>query len=160
MSSSLPPVAAAAPTRYREIIMNKRVALLCMTAAIAAAGITAPAQADPPPWAPAHGRHAKEAREYSYVYYPAQRAYYAPETHTWFWLNGANWQFGIDLPSQLQIGLDVGGVPVVLHSNRPYAEHVYVEEQYGRPWREAHAEEITVITQERRRHGKHGHGDD
>jgi len=139
--------------------MNKRVAYLCMTAAIAVAGIAGPAQADPPPWAPAHGHRVKEVREYQYVYYPAQRAYYAPETHTWFWLNGGNWQFGMNLPGELQIGLDVGGVPVVLHSNRPYTEQVYVEENYGRPWREAHVEEIEVITRERHKHHKHGRDD-
>jgi hypothetical protein len=139
--------------------MNKRVAFLSLAAAIAIAVIGGPAKADPPPWAPAYGHRVKEAREYSYVYYPVQRAYYAPETHTWFWLNGANWQFGMNLPSQLQVDIDIGGVPVVLHSKRPYAEHVYVEEQYGRPWREAHAEEIVVNVKEKHKHHKHDRDD-
>jgi hypothetical protein len=144
---------------HLEDIMNKRLALLCMTALVGMAGMTGPAQADPPPWAPAHGRRAKEVREYTYVYYPAQRVYYAPETHTWFWMNGGNWQFGISLPGQIRVDLDAGGVPVTLATSRPYTEHVYVEEQYGRPWREAHVEQVTVITKERGRHDHHGHRD-
>ncbi|MGH8807798.1 MAG: hypothetical protein ACREX0_07970, partial [Noviherbaspirillum sp.] len=56
------------------------------TAFIAALGLglALPALADPPPWAPAHGRRAKEAREQRYVYYPAQQVYYAPEQKAWF----------------------------------------------------------------------------
>ena len=96
-----------------------------------------PAQADPPPWAPAHGYRAKQDREYRYVYYPAQQVYYAPEDHVWFWMNGGNWQFGVNLPTQYRIQA-TAGVPVVLGSPRPYVEHVYVEENYGRPWREKH----------------------
>lgn len=138
--------------------MNKRLALLWTATIVGLSGMTVSAQADPPPWAPAHGRRAKEAREYSYVYYPAHRVYYAPETHTWFWLNGGSWQFGISLPGQFQLDVNAGGVPIVLSSNRPYTEHVYVEEQYGRPWREAHPQEV-VMVKEKRKHGKHGRDD-
>ncbi|SNT16355.1 hypothetical protein SAMN06265795_115128 [Noviherbaspirillum humi] len=111
-----------------------------------------PAQADPPPWAPAHGHRAKEAarRQYNYVYYPAQQVYYAPDTRSWFWLNGGSWQVGVNLPVQFQ-GYVTSGVPVVLQTERPYTQHVYVEQNYGRPWREQHG------------HGNghgHGHGHD
>jgi hypothetical protein len=114
---------------------------ILIAAAAMTMGIGMPAQADPPPWAPAHGRRAKEMREemreYRYVYYPAQRVYYAPDQQVWFWMSGANWQFGVNLPMQYRT-YATGGVPVVLHSSRPYVEHVYVEEHYGRPWREKH----------------------
>lgn len=135
--------------------MNKRSTLLATAAMVIGWGIAFPVLADPPPWAPAHGYRAKEVREYRYVYYPVQQVYYAPQTQTWFWLNGGNWQVGVNLPGPLQINVGSGGIPVVLHSDRPYVEHVYVEERYGRPWREAHDE------RERHRHGheNHRHGD-
>ncbi len=109
----------------------------------------APADANPPPWAPAHGyrAHQEEARvvrEYRYVYYPMQQVYYSPEQRMWFWMNGGNWQVGVNLPLQYQITA-ASGVQVMLASNRPYAQHAYVEETYGRPWREQHG------------HGGHGH---
>lgn len=117
----------------RRILL--RAALLAMALAT-----SAPAFADPPPWAPAHGYRAKktyEVREHRYVYYPAQQVYYAPDTRTWFWINGGNWQFGMNLPHQVHVSVN-SGIPVVLQSDRPYVEHVYVEERYGRPWREKH----------------------
>lgn len=128
--------------------MNKPLALIALAGAVFVTGT--PAQADPPPWAPAHGYRAKQAevREYKYVYYPAQQVYYAPATRSWFWLNGGNWQVGVNLPTQFQVAVGSGSVPVVLHSDRPYVEHVYVEEHYGRPWREKH------------RHRKHDRDDD
>ncbi|MFZ6816545.1 hypothetical protein ACO0K3_18905 [Undibacterium sp. Rencai35W] len=75
-------------------------------------------------------------RNYNYVYYPAQQVYYAPDSGYWYWANGASWQFGNRLPGYFNIDLQFGGVPVVLRSERPYVEHVYVEQVYGRPWRD------------------------
>src|SRR3546814_2602839 len=46
--------------------------------ALIAASIAAPALADPPPWAPAHGKRAKDARETWY----ADRYYRRSEEHT------------------------------------------------------------------------------
>jgi hypothetical protein len=43
---------------------------LLALAAIAVALPTAPALADPPPWAPAHGKRAKEGRQYGYAARP------------------------------------------------------------------------------------------
>jgi hypothetical protein len=122
----------------------KKTSIALLYAACAAAGITAvPASADPPPWAPAHGRRAKQAHEeyrqvqYRYVYYPAQQVYYAPDQQAWFWMSGDSWQFGAALPGQIRVAAS-SGVPVVLHSERPYVEHAYVEQHYGRPWRDKH----------------------
>lgn len=114
-----------------------------IAAALIALGMSVgmPAQADPPPWAPAHGHRAKQKeREYRYVYYPAQQVYYAPEKNVWFWMNDGNWSVGVNLPSRIRVSANVGGVPVVLGADRPYVQHVYVEERYGRPWREKHRE--------------------
>lgn len=101
-----------------------------------------PAFADPPPWA--HGHRTREVvevrpvvQEYRYVYYPARQVYYEPQQKIWFWMNGGSWQFGLNLPVQYRAYIS-SGVPVVLHSNRPYTEHVYVEQTYGRPWRAKH----------------------
>lgn len=99
---------------------------------------TLPALASPPDWAPAHGYRAKQAQHYDYVYYPQQQVYYAPSNGTWFWINGGNWQLGANLPARYQDYRYTQGVPVVLNSPRPYVQHVYVEQRYGRPWREKH----------------------
>lgn len=115
----------------------KQQAILFCAALAAGLSFGMPARAEPPPWAPAHGYRAKQAREYQYVYYPAQQVYYAPQTNSWFWLNGGSWQVGVNLPSRYRISSS-GGVSVMLHSAQPYVEHVYVEEHYGRPWREQH----------------------
>lgn len=134
------------------------------TLALIAAGtlgiaMSLPAQADPPPWAPAHGHRAKQEREYRYVYYPAQQVYYAPEQQVWFWMNGGNWQFGVNLPTQYRAQV-TSGVPVVLGSSRPYVQHVYVEENYGRPWREKHGHKHEKHKDKHKeKHNKH-HGRD
>ena len=141
--------------------MKRHYAALLATAAI---GICTglPAQAEPPPWAPAHGHRAKQeaARSYRYVYYPAQQVYYAPEQGLWFWMSGSNWRFGANLPMQFQAG-SASGVSVTLASTRPYTEHVYVEERYGRPWREKHGHGKDKHKEKHKeKHGKHhGHDD-
>ncbi len=131
----------------------KKQYLALLAASAIGVGLSVPAQADPPPWAPAHGHRAKQAREYHYVYYPAQQVYYAPEQQIWFWMNGGNWQFGVNLPTQYRAYAS-SGVPVVLHSSRPYVEHVYVEKRYGRPWREEHR------NKEKHHKNKERHGHD
>lgn len=110
--------------------------ILFAVALLAGFSFALPAQAEPPPWAPAHGHRAKHV--YRYVYYPERQVYYAPETHAWFWLSGGNWQVGVTLPSQYQAYVTSGGISLSLNASRPYVEHVYVEEHYGRPWRAEH----------------------
>jgi len=102
-------------------------ALLTLLAAWLA--LPPPALADPPPWAPAHGYRAKQ--QYRYVYYPRHEVYYAPETQLWFWLDGGRWRAGASLPVGIVVA-DAPGVAVVLGSDRPYVEHDYVVEHYGR----------------------------
>lgn len=99
--------------------------------------LTLPVLAAPPEWAPAHGQREKEGREYRYVYYPAQQIYYSTEQQIWFWINGSSWSLGVNLPAHFraQIG---SGLAVILPTPRPYAEHAYVEQRYGRPWRARH----------------------
>lgn len=103
--------------------------ILLGTSLVLLAGVVAApaAWADPPPWAPAHGYRAK----HQYVYYPDSEVYYAPDTRTWFWLNGSNWQSGVSLPAGLQAFVRVGGVTISLDSGTPYVEHGYVVQQYG-----------------------------
>lgn len=138
------------------IFSSSRGRALLLTITFAAGlGAALPAYADPPPWAPAHGHRAKKVREYRYVYYPQQQVYYAPANNTWFWMNGGHWQFGIHLPLQYRGVASYGGVPVVLQSNRPYVQHVYVERTYGRPWREKHRKHKK--DKHRDRHGHHHH---
>ena len=74
-------------------------------------------------------------RSYNYVYYPAQQVYYSPAQRNWYWANGRGWEVGSRLPYGVNLNVNVGGIPIVLRSDRPYVEHVYVEQTYGRPWR-------------------------
>lgn len=121
--------------------MRKLSVLISAAALAASAGISLPVQADPPPWAPAHGYRAKHA----YVYYPEREIYYAPETRMWFWLSGGNWRVGASLPVAYRPYVSVGGVSIELDTDRPYLEHRYVVEHYGKP---------------KHRRRKHRHDDD
>ena len=131
---------------------NNRITTLLATL-VAGLGISLPVMADPPPWAPAHGHRAKQERTYRYVYYPAQQVYYAPEQGMWFWMSGGNWQFGVNLPTQFRAAAS-SGISVELGAARPYVQHAYVEEHYGRPWREKHGHK-----KEKHKEKHRGHGD-
>ena len=89
-------------------------------------------------WRPAPVYQQEINRNYNYVYYPQQQVYFSPSNNNWFWASGRGWQAGTRLPSYLNVDLRFGGIPVSLRSDRPYAEHVYVERSYGRPWRDSH----------------------
>lgn len=102
--------------------------LLAAALATACALPVAPALADPPPWAPAHGYRAKQ---YRYVYYPEYQVYYAPESRLWFWFGGDQWRTGVSLPAGMVVGA-VPGVSLVLDTGRPYERHDYVVERHGR----------------------------
>ncbi|HJW24337.1 MAG TPA: hypothetical protein VJ576_05505 [Rhodocyclaceae bacterium] len=121
---------------------------LLMAAALAAgcALPAAPAFADPPPWAPAHGYRAKQHR---YIYYPEYQVYYAPETQLWFWFGGGQWRTGVSLPAGMFIG-GAPGVSLMLDTGYPYQRHGYVVERYGRGYGGGGGHG----------HHKHRHGDD
>lgn len=80
----------------------------------------------PPPWAPAHGRRAKEI--YRYYYYPSVGVYLNVSTGTYFYLDGGTWQVSTRLPSA--IVLDSGeSVSLELDTDKPY---IYYEEHRGK----------------------------
>lgn len=115
--------------------MGKHIRGLAVASLVAAwVGLPSPAQADPPPWAPAHGYRAKE---YRYVYYPQYEVYYAPATQNWFWLDGGRWRVGASLPSGIVVA-GVPGVSVVLGTQRPYEMNTYVVARYGGKRHERH----------------------
>ena len=125
----------------------KKTTLLLGSIAICAGFAQAPAYADPPPWAPAHGYRAK----HNYVYYPAREVYYAPETRTWFWLSsGGGWHVGASLPHAYVPYTRTGGVPIVLETAHPYERHTYVVEHYGKHKHKKH----------KHKHKKHKHKHD
>jgi len=69
----------------------------------------------PPSHAPAWGYR----RKYNYNYYPQTNVYYNVETKRYFWVDGGNWRFGIEIPSG--VILDQGTMSkVVLGSPYPY----------------------------------------
>ena len=112
----------------KAIEMNRMLVSAIVALACVAGGV--PVQADPPPWAPAHGYRAKQ---YTYVYYPVREIYYAPETRMWFWMGGNGWQFGANLPVEYRPYTRSGGISVVLETGRPYVQHEYVVARYGKP---------------------------
>ncbi|MBI1770936.1 MAG: hypothetical protein HYR68_00950 [Burkholderiales bacterium] len=105
-------------------------------------------------WHPAPPVH-QVVRSYNYVYYPFQQVYYGPAQRNWYWANGGAWQSGNRLPYGVNVDMRIGGVPIVLSSPRPYVEHVYVEQNYGRPWRDRHSWHREWREERHERH--HGH---
>lgn len=79
----------------------------------------------PPPWAPAHGFR----RNRDYYYYPGTNVYYRPADRTWFYLEGQNWRFGVNLPDAVRV--DFGhSVAVVMETDRPYEFHEHIRRYY------------------------------
>lgn len=107
--------------------MSIRRTLLFAIALGGGLALAGPAMADPPDHAPAHGYRAM----HRYVYYPEREIYYAPESRLWFWIGDGDWRFGASLPIGYQ-QYTTGGVSIELGSERPYTEHVYVTEKYGK----------------------------
>ena len=104
--------------------------LLLISMAMMIGGTGQLAYADPPPWAPAHGKRAKQ--QHPYTYYPEYGFYYAPETRMWFWLEGSDWRVGASLPLDYRPYAS-GGISIELGTERPYEEHSAVVEHYGKP---------------------------
>lgn len=86
--------------------------------------------ADPPPWAPAHG---KRAKQHPYTYYPDSGIYYSPESRVWFWLEGSDWRVGASLPTDFRPYASGGSVSIELSSEKPFEQHDLVVKQYGKP---------------------------
>lgn len=97
------------------------------TVALATGGFATATMADPPPWAPAHGSHAR----HHYVYYPRAEAYYAPASRTWFWMGSDDWLAGVNLPRALRSFVRSGGINIELDVDRPYLRNRYVTRRYG-----------------------------
>ena len=138
----------------------KKSHILFAAALVTGLGFGLPAQAEPPPWAPAHGYRAQQAQSHRYVYYPERQVYYAPDTRSWFWLNGGNWQAGVTLPRQYQAYVTSGGISISLNESRPYVQHGYVEQNYGRPWRTSHRKEDWRGNDRSEFRGDHGRNQD
>ncbi len=79
----------------------------------------------PPPWAPAHGYR----RNHDYYYYPGADVYFRPADRTWFYLDGGNWRFGINLPTTIRVDFD-RSVSLTMESDRPYEFHEKVRTYY------------------------------
>lgn len=93
----------------------------------------------PPPWAPAHGRRAKEAR-YRYYYYPSSGVYLNVSTGSYFYLNGGGWQMTMALPPTVM--LDTSDyVSLELETDQPYRyydEHRVKYKGHGRSYGHGH----------------------
>lgn len=70
----------------------RKFGLLVVLSALFAGAPVATALADPPPWAPAHGRHKHKHKHHhgdrvEYIYYPAHRTYFDPRDDRWYYLD-------------------------------------------------------------------------
>jgi hypothetical protein len=83
----------------------------------------------PPPWAPAHGFR----RNHDYYYYPAADVYYRPADRTWFYLDGGDWRFGVNLPSSIHVDFD-RSVSLSMETDRPFQFHEKVRTYYPRDY--------------------------
>jgi hypothetical protein len=83
----------------------------------------------PPPWAPAHGFR----RNHDYYYYPGADVYYRPADRTWFYLDGGDWRFGVNLPSSVHVDFD-RSVSLSMETDRPYQFHEKVRAYYPRDY--------------------------
>ena len=71
-----------------------------------------------------HGRH-------HYVYYSDKDIYYAPETRTYYWVEGGRWRSGPTLPADDQdYVVRAKGVDIDLDTERPYERNDYVVQHY------------------------------
>lgn len=141
---------------------------LILAAIVLCSAISLPGAADErhyrEQWRPAPLYQPKIIRNHHYVYYPQQQVYFSPSDNNWFWANGRGWQVSSRLPAYLNVDLRFGGIPIALRSGRPYAEHVYVERAYGRPWRDSyesrHYHEARRGESWRHRHNRDDRNDD
>ncbi|WP_423129917.1 hypothetical protein [Gaoshiqia sp. Z1-71] len=108
---------------------NKLTAFLMLLTLSLALPLLSPAQGKkpggPPPWAPAHGYRAKTR----HVYFPEHNFYYDVQKGVYIYLNGRNWQVGVNLPlAFVDVNLRrAAKVELDLHTDRPQqynAEHI------------------------------------
>lgn len=66
-----------------------------------------------------------------HIYYPKYRAYFAPHSKTWFWLEGSYWRSSYRRPHGINV--QIGGIPILLRHSEPYYEHRYIEARHPRP---------------------------
>lgn len=65
-----------------------------------------------------------------YVYYADHDIYFAPESKTYYWQSGGNWQSGTTLPDEDRQFVRSRGVQIDLDTDRPYERHDYVISHY------------------------------
>jgi hypothetical protein len=71
------------------------------------------------------------AGKHHFVFYRDHNIYYAPESHTYFWLDNGRWQSGTMLPEEQRTYVTTNGVDIDLDTDRPYERHAYVVAHYG-----------------------------
>lgn len=90
-----------------------------------------PLQADPPPWAPAHGYRAKHHKHYkknhSYIYYPSSQVYYSPIVRKYYYMNNGTWITSPTAPLSINLGKSVS---IQLGGSVPYVYHPTVVQEY------------------------------
>lgn len=93
--------------------------------AIPPAGPSKVPQGKPPAHAKAHGLR----RQFAYYYYPSHQVYYAPDREFYFWIEGEDWMFGVELPGRIVLDIK-DAVYIEIGTETPYEMHDEVRKRH------------------------------
>ncbi len=96
----------------------------------------------PPPWAPAYGHRAKQAK-HAYHFYPALGIYVNLSAGTYFYMSGGRWMATAQLPPSIVLGSH-DFVTLELATDKPYLHYEEHEVKF----------KTKKVTKRGKRHGK------
>jgi hypothetical protein len=77
-----------------------------------------------------HYKNHSDAARHRYTYYRDHDIYYAPESHTYYWMADGRWHSGEMLPESSRDYVRSGGIEIELDTDRPYERNDYVVSHY------------------------------
>lgn len=90
--------------------------------------------ADPPAWAPAHGRRAQEgdapSLSHRYHYYPGAQVYFDDSRDLYFYLKDGDWVRSATIPAGIEVDL-ADFVRLDIDAEIPYLVHDQIRERYS-----------------------------
>jgi hypothetical protein len=74
--------------------------------------------------------HGVTVGKHHFIYYRDHDIYFAPESHTYYWMNNGTWVSGPALPPEDRAYVTSRGVDIELDTAVPYTRHEYVVSHY------------------------------